>query len=77
MHTSNYYFFPDETLITVRGLGLCKQYNYKIQEFARIIFVDDLKNHVRNVEDHRPLKKRPAFELQDILKIVCFVMIDE
>lgn len=65
-------FFLDETLITVRGLGLCKRYNGKIQEFARIIFVDNLRNHERKFEDYRPLKKRPAYEKQNVLKIVCY-----
>lgn len=68
--------FPDETLITVRGLGLCKLYNYKTQEFARIIFVNDLKEHKRKFDDYRPLKNRPIYEAQDVLKLVGFIMAD-
>lgn len=68
--------FLDETLITVRGLGLCMRYNYKTQEFARIIFVDNLKEHKRKFDDYRPLEKRPIYEIQDVLKIVCSIIID-
>lgn len=57
-----------ETLMTIRALRDCKQ--HKIQEFARIILVADIFKHVRMLEDHEPLKERPAFESLDVAKIV-------
>lgn len=57
--------------MTVRALRDCRQ--HKIQEFARIILVDDVLKHVKFHEDHEPLKERPAFESLDTPKIVSFL----
>lgn len=57
-------------------MGLCDLYNAKTQEFARIIYVDNLKDHKPAFEDYRPLENRPAYESQNVLKIVSFVTID-
>lgn len=58
--------------MTVRGLNRCREEKLgKIQEFARIIFVDDLKKNSFDPEDSRPLQKRPVYEAQDVLKVVC------
>lgn len=57
-----------ETLMTVRALRDCKP--HKIQEFARIILVEDILKHVKKNEDHEPLKERPTFESLDVPKIV-------
>lgn len=54
--------------MTIRGLNRCRE--RKIQEFARIIFVDDLSTFSRKAEHARPMKKRPDFEAQDGPKIV-------
>lgn len=64
MYTSNI----DETLLTVRLLGACEE--MQIQEFARIIFVDDILNHARTPNDQRPLKKRPSYK-SVTPKVVC------
>lgn len=34
----------------------------QIQEYARIIFVDDVLNHPRKIEDHAPLEGRASFD---------------
>lgn len=60
--------FADETIVTVRGLGGCKL--QEIQEFARIIFVDDLNNYTKRVEDHAPLEDKPAYQSLNITKRV-------
>lgn len=62
--------FLDETLITVRALNRGGQ-KRTIQEFARIVFVDDLRDFSVDRQHARPLKKRPIYEAQDGLKIVC------
>lgn len=62
------FFFTAETLITVRALFFCAQ--FKLQEFARIVFVDNIHNHTAKLEDHEPLKQRPAFESLDHPKTV-------
>lgn len=49
-----------ETLLTIRALGGCT--SNKIQEFARIIFVDNIFNHPRKYEDQAPLTKRPSYD---------------
>lgn len=54
--------------MTVRALRDCRP--RKIQEFARIIVVDDILKHGKTNEDHEPLKERPAFESLDVPKIV-------
>lgn len=57
--------------MTVRLLGPCvKAFHQTIQEFARIIFVDDINNYARSFADQRPLKYRPAFESLDVPKTV-------
>lgn len=61
--------FVAQTLLIVRGLDACKY--LKLQEFARIIFVDDIYNHSKKLEDQKPLKERPDYESQDFPKIVC------
>lgn len=48
--------------MTVRSYAECRP--KKIQEFARIIFVDDIVKHSRKAEDHAPLKIRPLYDLQ-------------
>lgn len=58
--------FLAETLITVRALGWCIE--TKLQEFARIIFVDNFETNTRQFEDHEPLKIRPDYT--DVSKIV-------
>lgn len=58
----------DETIITLRGLDTCRE--LKTQEFARIIFVDDITNYSAKAEDHEPLKDIPSYESQDVPKIV-------
>lgn len=52
-------------------MDLCKYLKPKLQEFARIIFVDDILNHSKKLEDHKPLEERPSYESQDFPKIVC------
>ncbi|XP_055295200.1 uncharacterized protein LOC129564973 [Sitodiplosis mosellana] len=49
----------NETLIIVRGLGSCIK--LELQEFARIIFVDDYSTFSSKVEDHEPLAIRPNY----------------
>lgn len=49
-----------ETLLTIRALGICE--SLKMQEFARIVFVDNIFNHARKKEHHTPLTKRPSFD---------------
>lgn len=49
-----------ETLLTVRGLGVCD--SAKIQEFGRIIFVDNIFDYEKKLEHHAPLIKRPSFD---------------
>lgn len=44
--------------MTVRGLTVCK---VGLQEFARIIFVDDINNFVKKPEHHGPLEDRPSY----------------
>lgn len=48
--------------MTVRALGVCAK--KKVQEFARIIFVDNLFNCTRKMEHHEPLSlaKRPSYD---------------
>lgn len=58
----------DEALITVRVLGACL--DEKLQEFARIIFVDDIINYSKKFDDYEQLKERPAFESLDVPRIV-------
>lgn len=53
----------DETLITVRGLGTCV--GLELQEFARIIFVDDYSTYTPKIEDHEPLAERPSYRSLD------------
>lgn len=60
--------FSAETVLTVRALDRCSV--QKLQEFARIIFVDDIFNYTSRVEDHRPLERRPTYESLDVPKIV-------
>lgn len=57
--------------MTVRALRDCRP--HKIQEFARIIFVNDVHKHVKMHEDHEPLEDRPTFESLDTPKIVSFL----
>lgn len=65
------FFFTDSTLLTVRALGVCR--DLKLQEFARIIFVNSITNYTSLFEDYEPLKKRPAYESLDVPKIVCLL----
>lgn len=48
--------------MTIRALGVCA--SKKVQEFARIIFVDNLFNCTRKLEHHAPLSlaKRPSYD---------------
>lgn len=62
-------FSIDSTLLTVRALGLCR--SLKLQEFARVIFVDRITNYTSLFEDYEPLKERPAYDALDVPKIVC------
>lgn len=62
------FFGVAQTILSVRGLSPCNE--FKLQEFARIIFVPDLLNHTKNSEDHEPLTERPDYEAQDYPKIV-------
>lgn len=55
-----FYFIAAERLIRVRALGGCAA--AKLQEFARIVFVDDYNTHKPRVEDQAPLTKRPTYE---------------
>lgn len=52
--------FSAETILTVRTCGTCIL--ARVQEFARIIFVDDILNHSKKIEDHQPLLMRPPYE---------------
>lgn len=56
----------------VRALRDCKL--NKIQEFARIILVEDIFKHVKTNEDHEPLTERPAYETLDVPKIVSVLL---
>lgn len=58
--------------MTIRALDTTKA--FKAQEFARIIFVDDINNYSAKLSDHEPLKQRPAYESLDVPKIVRFLM---
>lgn len=49
-----------ETLLTVRALGVCGP--MKLQEFARIIFVDNIFDYTKKIEHHAPLTKRPSYD---------------
>lgn len=60
-------FFPDETLITVRALGFCEK--QKLQEFARVKFLDDFADFMSKREDHEPLTIRPDY-FENTKKIV-------
>lgn len=60
----------------MRGLARCE--DTKLQEFARVIFVDDLKTHVRKYEDHEPLAIRPDYyAFNDSLKSVSLIYFTE
>lgn len=66
-------FFPknsiDEVLISVRGLGSCK--DIKLIEFARIILVDELTANKTLYKDYEPMKNRPSYDsIDDPNKIV-------
>lgn len=65
----NYNSVSDETLITIRGLNRCRE-RKQIQEFARVVFVDNLANFSVNPEHARPMKKQPIYEAQDGPKVV-------
>lgn len=60
--------FADETILTLRGLDTCRE--VKSQEFARIIFVDNIYDYSAKLEDHEPFKEVPSFESLDVPKIV-------
>lgn len=57
--------------MTVRGVTICAM--FKVQEFARIIFVDDIHNHATKLEDHEPLKERPSYESLDYPRTVSVI----
>lgn len=63
-----YTFLSAETLMTIRALGRCE--SKKLQEFARIIFVDDYSTHKPKYEDHEPLTQRPSYDSLNVPKIV-------
>lgn len=42
----------------------------KLQEFARIIFVDNIRNYTIKADDHEPLKEAPTYESLDYPKTV-------
>lgn len=58
----------DETLLIVQLLDACLP--FQRQEFARIIFVDDINNFTKSFEHHEPLKNRPPFRGVDDSKRV-------
>lgn len=60
-------------MLTVRALGVCR--DLKLQEFARIIFIDSITNYTSLFEDYEPLKEKPSYELLDIPKTVCMLNI--
>lgn len=49
----------DEAIITVRGIDLCA--GFQMQEFARIIFRDDITNYQTQPDDYAPLAVWPAY----------------
>lgn len=57
---TNKKLISEETLLTVRTCGSCIL--AAVQEFARIIFVDNILSHPKNIEDHKPLLTKPAYE---------------
>lgn len=60
--------FAEEVLMSVRGLLSCKQ--KRLQEFAKIIFVDDFSNFTAKNEDHQPPRERPNYDPADVQRIV-------
>lgn len=62
-----------ETILTVRGVTGCKI--LKLQEFARILFVDDIHNYTRKLEHHEPLKEMPKYDSLDYPKTVGFSVV--
>ncbi|XP_031624237.1 laccase-3-like isoform X2 [Contarinia nasturtii] len=52
-----------EKLMRVRALGGCE--NLKLQEFARIIFVDNLDTFEHRIQDQTPLVTRPSYKSLD------------
>lgn len=60
--------FAVQTLLTVQLLDICEP--HQLQEFARIIFVDDIMNVQRSFEHHEPLIETPPFEGLDDSKRV-------
>lgn len=55
-------------ILTVRALEACK--DFSIQEFTRIIFVDNIANYSTKIGDHEPFKDRQAYETLDVPRIV-------
>lgn len=68
LYSNSNYAITDEAIMNVRTLSGCS--HLKIQEFARLKFVDDVLNHDADIEDYEPLAKRPTYHT-DIPKIVC------
>lgn len=54
--------------MSVRGLLSCKE--RRLQEFAKIIFVDDLSNFTAMLGDHEPPRERPNYDPADVQRIV-------
>lgn len=55
--------------MTVRGLLGCERRS--LQEFARIVIVDDLSNYTKKVEYHKPLlDERPTWSSMNFAAIV-------
>ncbi|XP_031636102.1 laccase-2-like isoform X2 [Contarinia nasturtii] len=54
--------FTKETLIRVRALGYCLTLDLQLQEFARIISVDNLNNYTAHHRDREPLIERPTYK---------------
>lgn len=61
--------FTEETQIIIRGFGGCGL--TRLQEFARVIILDDPSELSPKLSDHEPFKDRPDYETLDrIEKIV-------
>lgn len=61
----------DETYFSLRMVGFCRTVaELRVQEFARIIFVDDINNFSKKVEDQKPLQYRPSYESFEVPKTV-------
>lgn len=63
--------FAEETFMIVRPFAECAH----AQEIARIMFVDDISKHTREIEHHAPTKIKPVVDLQPKEpEIVCSIV---